>query len=325
MRRYLAITLVLLGVFVFVPQAEAQGLVLSQYSVNVNMGQSQTITVTTPAGQIPNLISLTNGTVAYATVNSYQITIYGLNNGSTQMTFCTYDNSCASVSVTVGGGNTNTYGQITFSQNNPILTVGQSTTVNIFSNISNPSYYIQNNTNSGIVSASLNGSTLFITALNTGSTNVVICSNNISRCESVFVMVRTSGSIAGALVYNNGTLINDYGTIYITYKNSKSGFTSAQAFTSLGYKWANIISGSTGNIPHSGYNISSASVAHPWGSWINNAGTIYFVHDSGLIPIPSMGIFTSNGGVLKSVVDANSYDFNRPVLAQMDNNDWRLK
>src|SRR3989344_5855301 len=298
MRRYLAITLVLLGVFVFVTQAEAQGLVLSQYSVNVNMGQSQTITVTTPAGQIPNLISLTNGTVAYATVNSYQITLYGLNNGSTQMTFCTYDNSCASVSVTVGGGNTNTYGQITFSQNNP---------------------------NSGIVSASLNGSTLFITALNTGSTNVVICSNNISRCESVFVMVRTSGSIAGALVYNNGTLINDYGTIYITYKNSKSGFTSAQAFTSLGYKWANIISGSTGNIPHSGYNISSASVAHPWGSWINNAGTIYFVHDSGLIPIPSMGIFTSNGGVLKSVVEANSYDFNRPVLAQMDNNDWRLK
>src|SRR3989338_4923790 len=256
MRRYLAITLVLLGVFVFVPQAEAQGLVLSQYSVNVNMGQSQTITVTTPAGQIPNLISLTNGTVAYATVNSYQITIYGLNNGSTQMTFCTYDNSCASVSVTVGGGNTNTYGQITFSQNNPILTVGQSTTVNIFSNISNPSYY---------------------------------------------------------------------GTIYITYKNSKSGFASAQAFTSLGYKWANIISGSTGNIPHYGYNISSASVAHPWGSWINNAGTIYFVHDSGLIPIPSMGIFTSNGGVLKSVVEANSYDFNRPVLAQMDNNDWRLK
>ncbi len=468
-------------------------LTLSQTSVSINAGSSMTISAYTINGQVVNLVSVTNSAVAYANVSGNQITIYGLSNGFTQMNFCTYDNSCATVSVNVGSGNGN-YGQITFgqnnlnitqnqsinvsvlntaggsiyisnnsntsavsasisnniltvtginmgsssiticgsnascgilnvtvtgsnqisfSQNNINLNIGQNQFVNIYSTQYSPSYYISNNTNSNAVSASVSGSSLSVYGQNNGSSNITVCATN-SQCATLLVNVTgnnqgnlsftnlsfpqprvnqyyafqigvtggnapynfymnsgnlpsglflsnsglvygtptntqstsfsvrvndnfsrslvsqtlvltPTGNIAGALIYNNGTLINDAGTIYITYKNTKSAFTNINAFNGLGYKLSNVINANTASVNFTGYLITTSNAAHPWGSWVKNNGTIYFMHESGLIPIPTMDIFTSNGGDLRNVVDMNPYDFNRGTQSQMDYNDWRLK
>ncbi len=417
MKKITSISLLFLLAFSFYSPVQALGyLSLSQTSITLNTGSSMTITANPPSGQTINLTSLTNSLTAYATVSGNQITVYGLSNGSTDMTFCTYDNTCATVFVTVtGSGNTNN-SLITFSQNSVSLNQYQNTSVNIYNNNSYNGYYISNNSNSNAVTASISSSVLNLYGQNIGSSTITICMQNSSQCGTVYVSVSgnnqgnpyftttslpqprvnqyysyqfgiaggsapynfqlssgslplgltlspsgllygypantqgtnftiraidqigrnafspsltlnpTYGAIAGALVYNNGTLINDNGTIYITYKNTKSGFASLFAFTSHGFKLNNVINASTTGLTNSGFVIiATTDNTHPWGSWIKQNNTIYFVHESGLIPIPSMDVFTNNGGVLANVVDASGYDFNRTMQYPMQLNDSRLR
>jgi hypothetical protein len=586
MKKIISIGLLFLGLLTpFTPAGAAGYLTLSQTNVSVNAGSSIVITASPLANQVVNVTSITNSAVAYAIVSGSQITIYGLSAGTTQITFCTYDNSCATSFVTVNTSGTNNNSQVSFSQNNLNLSTNQTSTVTVFntngsvyiSNNSNSSvvsafvsgtninltglntgsstitvcasnsqcaylyvtvnsnnvgqisfnqnnvtlnvsdilniivnnptnnslylsnnsnanalvaslsgnvlnlrgqnqgssvitvcvtntntcanlnvtvnfnstsnltfspnpvslnqyqtmsvniysnnttnYYISNNSNSNAVSASINGSMLTLYGQNIGTSTITICTSNTNQCGTLnvtigggnnqgnlffitnslpslpqprvnqyysyqldvsggiapynyyvysgylptglslsssgliygtpsntaisnfsvrvadnygrsgisqnFTLSPTMGSIAGSLIYNNGTLINDNGTIYITYKNTKSGFGSMFAFTSHGFQLKNVINASTAGLTNSGFVIvATADNIHPWGSWIKNGSTIYFVHDSGLIPIPSMDIFTSNGGLIANVVEASGYDFNRPMQYPMQFNDPRLR
>lgn len=133
------------------------------------------------------------------------------------------------------------------------------------------------------------------------------------------------GNVAGTSIYSNGTLLNDNGTIYIVYKNTKTGFGNLAAFRGLGFKLSNVIVGSDPSLINSGFIIGSANMAHPWGSWIKNGSTVYFVHDQGLIPISSHDVFINNGGRDNLVVAANAYDLTKPILDIMSNSDPRLR
>src|SRR5262249_11474801 len=92
----------------------------------------------------------------------------------------------------------------------------------------------------------------------------------------------------------------------------------------LGYKLFNVTVVDNANIPDSGMTVSTARGPHPWGSWIVSGGTVYFVHESGLIPVPSWDIFVNNGGNGSLIVPANSFDFQLPMLTNMTPFDYRV-
>jgi hypothetical protein len=137
--------------------------------------------------------------------------------------------------------------------------------------------------------------------------------------------VSVSGGVLGASTYKNGELLKEGGTIYIIYRNSKSGFANFSAFSGFGFSLSNVLDAGYVNVPTSGYVISTASASHPWGSWVKSGNTVYFVHEQGLIPVPDWNTFISNGGQAHLIVNSNQYDFYVPMLSVMTYNDSRLR
>jgi hypothetical protein len=293
---------------------------LSQTNLTLNTNQTASVTATSNSGSI-YVSNNSNSNVASLYISGNTLNITGLNSGFTTITICGNNtSSCASLGVTV---NNNSNSAISFSQNFITLNQYQNRIVTVFAS---GTPYVSSNSNPNAVSTALSGNSLNLYAQNPGTALVTICTQN-SQCGTVNVTVSTTtgGSVLGASIYANGTLINDNGTIYITYKNTKSGFSSMDGFKGLGYKLSNLVYGSTSSLNFSGFVLNSANMAHPWGSWIKNGSTIYFVHETGLIPIASYPVFVNNGGRDNMLVDANYYDLLKPVQYLMDNNDSRLR
>jgi len=305
---------------------------LSQSTVSVNLGQDSAITIT--GNGYYTISSNSSPNVVSATISGSILNIHGQNPGSTTLSICQNGTSqCSNVYVTVngynyGGGYGGYGGTISLSQTNLSLSQGQSAAVSIYGNGGN--YYISSNSNSGVASASLNGSTLNVYALSSGSSTMSICQNNGSGCASVYVTVgggyayNGGGGVLGASTYANGALISENGTVYIVYKNTKTGFISSSIFTGLGFSFGNVINVGYSGLTDSGYTVRTAYAAHPWGSWIKSGSTVYFVHDSGLIPVPDWNTFLNNGGQANLIVNANTYDFRLPMLSSMVSGDSRL-
>src|SRR5205085_7799355 len=119
-----------------------------------------------------------------------------------------------------------------------------------------------------------------------GNTTLTVCQNSNYACASLYVTVSGTGLVLGSYAYNNGQLINDNGTVYVIYKNTKTAFASANVFLALGYKFSNVVAGSTSQFSNTGYIIRNTKGSHPWGSWLKSGQTVYFVHETGLIPVP---------------------------------------
>jgi hypothetical protein len=147
----------------------------------------------------------------------------------------------------------------------------------------------------------------------------------IGSSPTVYLPGYPYGTVYAAAAYANGTLVSDGGTIYQIYRNTKSGFANANAFLGLGYQFSSVVNGATGGIPDTGFVINNALHSHPWGSWLKWGSTVYFVHEQGLIPVPSWEVFLSNGGQQVLVVAANSYDLRLPYLSVMASVDPRLQ
>gem|GEM_PF-1488340 len=105
----------------------------------------------------------------------------------------------------------------------------------------------------------------------------------------------------------DGSLINDQNTIYLISKHARLGFTNAKAFLDLGYNFSNTIPGDTSFLSDAGL-ITSADIPHPYGTLINEDGTIYMMTSFGKIGIPSEQIFNSWGYKWSQVVPANDQD-----------------
>ena len=116
-------------------------------------------------------------------------------------------------------------------------------------------------------------------------------------------------AISNPFPYPNASLVKDQGTIYFISGTTKVPFTNWKAFTGLGYKLKDVVSGDLSNYSLStGYTINTANAEHPWSSWISYKGVIYFSTQDGLIPVPSADVFLSNGGKWNLVMKANKYD-----------------
>lgn len=183
--------------------------------------------------------------------------------------------------------------------------------------------------NSNPVSAMvfIDGNSVTLWGVRAGNASVKVCAD-VDSCIIVSVTVyapsETNGNVLGASTYPDGQLISKNGTIYLVYKNTKTGFASMEAFTGLGYKLANVVPASV-SLQDSNQLVTTSEAAHPMGSWIEKSGTVYYVHELGLIPVPSYDVFVSNGGNMNSVVAANAYDFENSLLTLMTENDSRVK
>ncbi len=274
--------------------------------------------------------SNSNSNIASASISGTVLNLYAYQNGSTSISVCHSSLSyCSTLYVTVGGGSSG--GNLSVSQ--PSVTVGINQNVNV-TVYGSGSYYISSNSNSGVATASLSGNALSIYGRQYGSTTLSICqSGGYSACVSVYVTVSgysnggglTYPGVLGASTYANGQLISENGTVYIVYKNTKTGFVSAGVFTGLGYKFSNVTEVGNSGLVDSGYAIRTNYSSHPWGAWVKSGVAVYMVHEQGLIPVPDWNTFLNNAGQAGFIVSANLYDLALPRLSPMTYGDVRLQ
>ena len=174
---------------------------LSQNNLSLNAGASTIVTMYGNGGYY--IGSNTNSNIASAYVSGSTINVSGVSYGSDTISICQSGGQCASLYVSVGYGSTgynNSVPQppIVFSQNNPMLSLGQSMAITVSSGTANNYYSIGNysvvyNSNASSLSAVLSGNSLVIQGLANGNTAIVVCSTS-NNCSALNVTV-------GATVY----------------------------------------------------------------------------------------------------------------------------
>jgi Bacterial Ig-like domain (group 2) len=163
---------------------------LSQTSVSLNIGQSTTVTAYNNNGNNVYISSNSNSSVVSASVSGNTINLFGSASGSSLISICSSNvSSCVSLYVTVSGSVYN--GSIYFSPSSLSINAGQASTVSIYNNGSSyGNYYVSSNSNSAVASASVSGSSLYVSALTAGSASIVVCqSANSSSCATLYVTV----------------------------------------------------------------------------------------------------------------------------------------
>lgn len=101
-------------------------------------------------------------------------------------------NGYTSNSLTWPYQNAGSQGQITFSQTNPYITVGQSGSMTISGGTG--IYYISSNSNSAVISVALSGNTISYTGLSSGNSVVTICGTSGGLCSSTTISTNTTSS-----------------------------------------------------------------------------------------------------------------------------------
>ncbi|MEI6552943.1 MAG: peptidoglycan-binding domain-containing protein [bacterium] len=147
---------------------------LSQSTVTLSVGQNMVVTTSVSSGV--SITNNTNSSVANVTLSGNQINISALNSGITTATVCATNIGCADIGITVAASGTAVPASIYLGQNSLSLTPGQNQTVTVSGS---GNYYISSNSNPGIATANVSGSTLSITALSSiGSTSINLCSSS---------------------------------------------------------------------------------------------------------------------------------------------------
>ncbi len=194
------ITLILIGFIglTVLPQVGFAAVSLSQTNVTVSQGQTMILNAYGNNGTI-YVTNNQNSSVATVSVSGNQLTVYGNTPGTTWVSVCDQYSSynCTVLTITVSGYYNNQ--TITLGQSNVSLTTNQTMLISVSGG--SGSYYVSNNTNSGVVQATMNGSSLLVTANSlSGSSVVTVCSSSgTSGCATLYVTVNTN-------TYNNGSV-----------------------------------------------------------------------------------------------------------------------
>jgi hypothetical protein len=191
---------------------------LSQSSTSINVGQTVTVNVYGGTGNY-YISSNSNSTVVSAGTSGGILQVQGLSQGTASITVCsqTSTSPCAVFTVNVYG---NSWGSqtLSLSQSSLNLYPGQSTSVYIYGHSGNVSgnYYLSNNPNPSIATASINANTISVTAHQMGSLTFNVCSSTASfSCTSLYVQVNSQYG-------NSGSWYNQYGHGF--YQTNQSGY-----------------------------------------------------------------------------------------------------
>lgn len=205
---------------------------LSQTSLSIAIGQTVGITIT--GGDAPYNLPSNGGSIFQGTLNGNVLNIYGIASGSSSIPVCSAGGGCVNLGVTVNGSGSL---QPVLAQNSLSLNAGQSGTVSI---TNNGSFYISNNTNQNIASASVSGSQITVSALNTGSTSISVCqsggqcsiltinvaasstSGNVSVNSTSFLSFSKSDPIVGVGASANIVISGGSGTYSVVYNSNPS-------------------------------------------------------------------------------------------------------
>ena len=172
---------------------------LSQSTISILAGQSSNITIS--GGSTPYSISAPSAANIFnGVVNGNVLTIYGVNPGSATINVCA-SAGCTTLNVTINSV-TSSVNPPTFSQNNVLMTIGQQTTVYVSGN---GGYYISNNSNSAVASEQISGSSIIITAIQSGAANLSICQSG-GQCASLYLTVSGSSTTNAAPVLSQTSL-----------------------------------------------------------------------------------------------------------------------
>jgi len=204
-----AIALSCASTYVTVQNTGAQPLYFSQS--NVTVSQSSPVAVNMYGGNGAYILNNnSNPSLVTASVSGSVLNISTVGtSGFAALTVCSSDMSACSI-VNVNVGLSSSVG-LTFSQTNPSLSANQTLSIGI-SGPSNSTYSIISNSNSAVVSASLSGSNLNVSALSGGLSNIVVCSS-AGNCGSISVTV-TSISTGGPINLSQNNLWISVGQVY---------------------------------------------------------------------------------------------------------------
>lgn len=164
---------------------------LNQNNLWLNVGQAQNITVS--GGSMPYTVLNESTTTIKTVLTGNSLNITGLNAGTVTVNVCSARGGCAPLSVLVNSSSsvtpTNNAG-FTLSPNSTTLFVGNTQAVAISAS---GSYTVSGNSQPAVATAVLTDSSLMITALSQGSTNIYVCKTE-GQCASVNVNVIMSSS-----------------------------------------------------------------------------------------------------------------------------------
>ena len=161
----------------------------------------------------------------------------------------------------------------------------------------------------------------------TANFSVKVTDNQGRSAVTPFTIYGSGSSGAGVLgvsTYKSGQLIKENGTIYIVYRGLKNGFANWGAFSGFGFSLNNVMDVGNSGLVDSGYTLSTSNASHPWGAWVKSGATVYFVHETGIIPIPDWNTFLNNGGQANWIITANWRDLQLPRLSPMSYSDARV-
>ncbi len=160
----------------------------------VSINQSTTVNIYGPAGVQFYVSSNSNPSVAQANLSGTVLTLTGIAVGSSSISVCASTGTCASLTVTVQGVATG--GNITLSQNAVSILSGQN--MNITVSGGEQPYLIAGGTAS-VSQETLNGNTLTIYGVATGTSAVNVCSAG-GGCIRLTVTVNGGGTSAASTV-----------------------------------------------------------------------------------------------------------------------------
>ncbi len=175
-------------------------LTLSQTSASIALGQSITINAS-------NSVSLASNSAPEkitTSISGSQITITGAGNGSGALIFCGANSGCKSIAVEVGASSGQS--QVSFSQNNFTMTLGQSK--NVIISGSSSGYRLISNSNSAAIDAGISGTSSVISlyAKAAGVVKINVCSiESNTNCADLNLTV--VDNVTSALTFSQNNLV----------------------------------------------------------------------------------------------------------------------
>lgn len=179
------------GTLYITVSASAASGALSFSMTNPAISIGQTVSVTVSGGSNYYVTGNSNPSAASEVLNGATLTISGVQSGSTIITVCSSSSGCGTLSVNVGSAGTD---QVGFGITNPTVALGE--TMDISLSGGGDGYYVSSNTNTGIVQATVNGSSVALYGAGAGSDSLVVCANG-GGCSTLSVTVSNGGGTTG--------------------------------------------------------------------------------------------------------------------------------
>lgn len=256
--------------------SSAKAATLSQTNVSLNQGQSTTIYAYNTYSSL-YVSNNSNSSVATVTISGNNINIYGTGYGSANVSICEYNNSsCNTIYITV---NNSSYNNLSLSQTNLYLSVGQSSTITSYNNYGN--LYVSNNSNSSVATATANGNTISVYGVASGSTNLTICqTGNNNSCGTVYVTVSGNYYNYNYGVNNIGLNISNLtlttgGSAVLTSANSQSLYVSSNSNPNVAStSYSTVIAGCANNAQYNIYTGQPCYYNYNYNYGYNNDGSV---------------------------------------------------